>query len=458
MKKSLLIISTVVVLFTACSDNDTFKSAVQEQQAEQPLSFSAFADKVTKGTNSTALNDFYTVFGVYGWKTVNGAVVSDPVFSNTPNEYFTADEGGSKVYNTSGKPSVEWAIPDNIGTGEGKKGYWYYENVRYWDKMASEYQFFAIAPYDDATTPVYSVTAIAPDATDAQKNNNFSIYNSESKYDISKEYNLARTDLTANPVSETATPKAELTFSGFKKDFMIADKKTVKPLGTVTTTDVQLVFHHILTKLNVKIQKDSNYKGQQILKVNELKIANLAKEGYYEYNTNMTTNGWTKNAKYDIDINTEYALANAQTNYSGNYWIETLIFPQTTNCKAAGAQPTANDLTDLYLYIQYQIGDEEYNVYYDLAYVFDNTTAPIAATYYTAAEAAAYNEEHNLVSGDEGFKSENDEKTPAVAGKDFEFKPGSQYNLTLTVGPAPIHFDAEVNEWTTYDAGEVAVN
>ncbi len=418
MKKSLLIISTVVVLFTACSENDTFKSTVQEQQAEQPLSFSAYADKVTKGTNSTALNDFYTVFGVYSWKTVNGAVVSDPVFSNTPNEFFTADQAGSTVYKTSGKPSVEWALPDNFGTGEGKKGYWYYQDVRYWDKMASEYQFFAIAPYDESTTPYYSVAAIAPNATNEQKNNNFSIYSSETKYNISAEYNLARTNLTANPVSETEAPKAELTYSGFKKDFMIADKKTLKPVGTVTTSDVQLVFHHILTKLNVKIQKDANYKGQQVLKVNELKIANLAKDGYYTYTTSMVTNGWTSSGKYDIDINTEYPLANATTNYSGNYWIETLIFPQTTNCKAAGAQPTADELTDRYLYIQYQIGEEEYNVYYDLAYVFDATATP---------------------------------------GTNFEFKPGSQYNLTMTVGPSPIHFDAEVVEWTDYNADELAV-
>ena len=37
-----------------------------------------------------------------------------------------------------------------------------------------------------------------------------------------------------------------------------------------------------------------------------------------------------------------------------------------------------------------------------------------AATYYTAEEAAAYNEEHSLQPGDEGYKQEGDLKTPAV--------------------------------------------
>lgn len=41
-----------------------------------------------------------------------------------------------------------------------------------------------------------------------------------------------------------------------------------------------------------------------------------------------------------------------------------------------------------------------------------------AATYYTAEEAAAYNTEHGLNEGDEGYKTEGDVKTPAVAAVD----------------------------------------
>lgn len=445
MKKSYLMILAAVSLFASCYESDTFKGAAQEQKADQPLSFTAYADKVTKAGNSTALQDFYTVFGVYGWKTVaktdGSGQENQSVFENVPNEYFATDAKGNVVYNGEGdKPSKEWGLPDPFN------GAWYYKDVRYWDKMATSYQFFAIAPYDDAATPVYTVTPSAPDANDAQKNNNFSIYSESSKYDISTEYNLARTDLTADPVSETAAPKAELTYSGFKKDFMIAEKKFATPKGTVTTSDVQLVFHHILTKLNVKIQKSDNYKAQQVLKVNKLEVANLAKEGYYVYNTDMTTKGWTTSDTYDIDIQTEYPLANAETDYDKKYWIETLIFPQITKCDAAGSQPTANNITGLYLYIQYQIGTEVYNAYYDLAYVFDPTTAPVPATYY--------------VQGDEipEGKAIGDIKTEAVEGKNFEFKQGSQYNLTITVGPDPIHFDAEVFEWALTTEGTANAN
>jgi|GEM_PF-1225645 hypothetical protein len=435
MKKSYLIIAAAAALLTSCYGSDTVQGAADEQQAEQALSFSAYADKVTRGSNSNKLNDFYTVFGVYGWKTVANTAGTgteeQPVFENTPNEYFTTKASGKVVYDADGEdPEVEWSFANMYPA-------WYYESIRYWDKMATSYQFFAIAPYEAA--PTYTVAANA---------NNISIATASAKYDISTEYNLARTDLTANPISETAAPKGELTYSGFKKDYMIADKKVVSPRGTVTTQDVQLVFHHILTKLNVKIQKSENYKGQQILKVNELKIAGLAKEGNFVYDTNMTTNGWTKDKKYDIDINTPYALANAETNYDQKYWIETLIFPQTTNCKAAGAQPTAADLTDLYLYIQYQIGPEVYNAYYDLAYVFDPATAPVEEVLYTEEDAEVI----------AGTKNVGDVKTAAEAGKDFEFKQGSQYNLTLTVGPDPIHFDAEVVEWTPETEATISVD
>lgn len=404
MKKSYLIIAAAAALLTSCYGSDTVQGAADEQQAEQTLSFSAYADKVTRGSNSNKLNDFYTVFGVYGWKTVANTAGTgteeQPVFENTPNEYFTTKASGKVVYDADGEdPEVEWSFANMYPA-------WYYESIRYWDKMATSYQFFAIAPYE--ANPTYTVKA---------GDKNIAIASTSAPYDIETEKNLAMT--TATP----AVPQANLIYSGFNKDYMIAEKKVVTPTGAVTAQDVQLIFHHILSKLNVQIKKDPDYKGQQELKVNILKIANLKKTGYFEYKGSnatdgMAVNGWTTNGKYDINITTPYSLT-ATTNYNEYYWVENLIFPQSAQKKAAGAQPTAKDLSDIYLYIQYQIGDEVYNAYYDFADIWDSTLA--------------------------------------IDGK-FEFKQGSQYNLTLTVGPKPIHFDAEVFEWTTENAGSVTID
>lgn len=391
MKKSYLILAAVAGLFASCSQ-EVLVDETSQNEAQKPFMFETFTQKATRAADSNKLQDFYTVFGVYGWKTVDGTVVTDAVFENTPNEYFATDAAGATVY-TAGKPSDEWVLASPFA------GAWYYENIRYWDKMADSYQFFAIAPYE--ATPNYSVAA---------GSDNFNIYSATSKYDISTEYNLARTDLTATPVDETVAPKAELTYFGFNKDYMISDKV----VNTTKVSDVNLTFHHILAKLNVKVKKADSYKGKQVLKVNRLTIANLDKEGYFDYTTGMTTKGWTSGDKArTIDINTPYALANDPTpanNLDGNYWIETLIFPQVATCKSVNAQANVTGLTDPNLYIEYQIGNEVFKVWYDFAHIWDNTLA-VDGTY--------------------------------------EFLQGNQYTLTLTIGPDPIHFDAEVTPWVT---------
>ena len=454
MKKSYLMIAVAASLLASCSDTDAFKETANERNNQKAFNFYAYTDKVTKGTNSTSLQDFYKVFGVYGFKNVtrSGGATDETVFSNVPNEFFASDTQGDVVYKTSpAKPSDEWSFVANS---------WYYEDVRYWDKMANSYAFFAIAPYE--ATPAPALTVAATDA-------NIQIGSSSAKYDISTEYNLARTVFSPS-VSETEAPKAALTYSGFKKDYMLAEKSTAR------TSDVMLNFHHILAKLNVKIVKDASYKGKQELKINELKIDGLAKEGYYAYNTNFTTKGWTTSDTYARDIAADYSLT-ATTNYSGNYWIETLMFPQTATCQKGGAQPTATALTDMYLYIKYSIGTEVFEAYYDLAYVFDKTLVYTAAeaithnaaltgalnavdplgsntdAYNTAMTPATPKTSTDVLSEDEAA-AYNAKLTDAVAANDikvsgsgFTFNQGSEYNLTLTVGPDPIHFDAVVTAW-----------
>ena len=419
MKKNYLLIAAAAAMFAACSDTDTFKDAANESNNQKAFTFSAYADKVTKGTNSSNLQDFYTVFGVYGFKNVtrNGQATNENVFLNVPNEYFTSEDiTNAKSYTYSKydpkyKPADEWGTTPAAG--------WYYEDVRYWDKMANSYEFFAIAPYE--ATPTYTVAAGA---------NNISIATADAQYDISTEKNLAIK-------GEPAVPQAALSYSGFNKDYMLAEKSTAR------TSDVQLNFHHILAKLNVKIVKAASYAGKQELKIKELKIDRLAKEGYYAYNTNFTTNGWTTNGTYNLDIAADYSLT-AATNYSGNYWIETLIFPQTATCQKGGAQPTATALTNKYLYIKYSIGTEVFEAYYDLAYVFNHELV-----FTTAAAAQAYNN---------NFGTDYVENDPNPDNHEYTFHPGRQYNLTLTVGPDPIHFDATVTQWTDITEANQTVN
>jgi hypothetical protein len=193
---------------------------------------------------------------------------------------------------------------------------------------------------------------------------------------------------------------------------MVATKITrVKENNVLPSQKVDFVFKHILAKLNVKIKLGDSYIGGQDLIVNELKINGLAQKGYYVGQTDLT--GWTITSdRYARDIKKDYSLTDedATKNFSDYYWLETLMFPQTATCKKTVVQSTSNGMTDMYLYINYHIGTENYEVYSDFASIWMNT--------------------------------------PAVDGT-FDFVQGNEYNLTITLGPEPIKFDASVVQWAT---------
>ncbi|MBO7436241.1 MAG: fimbrillin family protein [Bacteroidaceae bacterium] len=391
MKKSYLMIAAAVALFTACSETDTFKDAVSENNP-QPLSFSAYAGKNTKakGENSQNLQDFYEAFSVYGFKSVKRTVnnqdqvVAEDVFDNDAVEYFGEDKNGTTIFKTA-LPSTEWVRPNAQFTAG-----WYYENVRFWDKMAESYEFFAVAPYVESGE--YAVEA---------GDNNVKIKTAASPYVISTEKNLA----IVNEV-----PKSQnLSYCGFNRDYMVASKITKTKASNALTGEVDLEFKHILAKLNIKIKLGDSYIGSQELVVNELKVNGLYKQGYYVGQTDLS--GWNidENEKYARDIDADYSLT-AQTNYSDYYWLETLMFPQTATCKVTGIQPTATGMDDMYLYINYHIGTENYEAYYDFAAIW---------------------------------------KANAAVNDTFSFAQGNEYNLTITVGPEPIQFDASVSAWDT---------
>ena len=392
MKKSYLMIAAAAVLFAACSSNDLINDGPDNaQEKDSAIGFAAYSSKTTRADedNSTYLHHFYGTFDVYGWKTVNSS--PSPVFNHVPVGYFGTNNTGANqtpptvVYESSGKPGDEWGTPFSAG--------WYYENVRYWDKVATAYQFFAIAPYEAVPSPALTVAAGA---------DNIKIGDSGAKYDISTEKNLAL---------DAGNPTQYKKYFGFTKDYMLAEKSTTKEAL------VAFNFHHILTKFNVKITKQDTYTGSQALVVKDIKIANLAKNGYFEYSSNMTTNGWTTDGTYALQV-TEDCSLNETTNYSGCYWIQTLIFPQTITCAKTEVQSNDTGLNQ-YLYIKYSIGSEVFEAYYDLAYVFNNMLS---------------------------------------TGETYSFAQGSEYTLNLKVGPAPIIFDAQVTAWDVVADVEYSVN
>ena len=418
-KYYIMVLVAGAAIVASCSDTVKLNNDVRQDNNPEKIGFVTYTEKTTRAdeSNSVELSDFYKTFDVYAWKTASGAV--QEVFNHDPVEYFTENStAGTYVYKTDfSKLAKEWG--DNWATNTSYKS-WFYENVRYWDKLATSYNFYAIAPYEETPSPALTIS---------NGDANIKIGDAEHLYKVSTEKNLA-----INP-----TITNEKKYFGFTKDYMLAEK-----VGTKFQL-VTLSFHHILTKLNVKITLTEAYKGEQAFTIKDLKIEGLEDEAYFVYKTNMTTNGWTTKASstYHLDIKHDYILKNVpadvedKTEYSGYYWIQTLIFPQTLTCMAEGAQTTAP--AGKYLYIEYTIGDETFKAYYDLAYVFDNTLECVKdAVLFTA-------EDPEVIAG---TKQVGDEKTPAVtvAGT-YDLAQGSEYTVNIKVGPDPIVFEADASAW-----------
>lgn len=420
---NMMVLVAGAAIVASCSDSTKLNHEVRQTQNEK-IGFVTYSEKATRAeeTNSVNLYDFYKVFDVYAWKTAGG--VEQSVFSHDPVEHFEDDTQGTVVYATApAKPSDEWG---NINDTQYKG--WFYKDIRYWDKLASSYNFYAIAPYEENPAPALSIS---------NGDDNIAIGTASDVYKISTEKNLA-----INP-----TITNEKKYFGFNKDYMLAEKSETK-FNLVT-----LNFHHILTKLNVKITLTDAYKGLQPFTIKKLHIVGLEDEGYFNYGTSMTDNGWTTTAgkTYDWTINTDYILKNVpadvddKTEYSGYYWIQTLVFPQTLTCTAEGAKtaPPAGK----YLYIEYTIGNETFKAYYDLAYVFDPTLKCIKeAVLYTDEELAA-----------DPTLTQPKVEAVTVAGT-YDLSQGSEYTINIKVGPEPIIFEAKATKWAVEDENDLIIN
>lgn len=396
MKKSLFILASVAVMFSACTQevlvDESAKTATQK-----PFAFSTFSEKVTRADSHSNLEFFYPTFNVYGWKKLQGksAFETEPVFNDVTNEHFADNTSNGTVVYKSELPSTEWGTIQSFPA-------WFYEGIRYWDKFATDYRFSAYTPIDASAQVTCTSDGVIKFGTSASK-------------------------VTVETTNLMATPATELAYTGFTTDFMTAT-------STAQTSAVNLVFNHEFAKFNVKLVKETSLTTKQDVVVNEVSLKNLNGSSYYDSSNESATGfvtGWanpTTEIAYEAKgvgtATTGYKLNGTTAgtdNFDGYYVMERLMVPQTALKAVDGTGNPVNaqlaEFTEPCVYVKYTIGSEIFEGHYSLANIFLGTSTE-----------ASYN-----------------------------FEGGKEYTLTITVGPLPIYFTTTVTTWTNVD-GAIAAN
>ena len=399
MKRNLLVLGCMVMILSSCG-KDPLEMGYPDMNA--PITFNTYSQKSTKADTHNKLEDFYKTFKVYGWKSATGAADSwTTVFNNVTVEYFGddvnkhgdqlgyADEGVKFIYLSTDDPSYtpadEWKdfiyAPGTDATG------WYYEGIRYFDKYKPHYLFMAYAP-----SRAGGVMSIEPN------DRVFKIGDAANK-------------ITVEDTNLMATPQKGLAYAGYQYDYMTAG-------NYITDHKAQLIFHHRLAKLNVKLMVQSSFveslnqyksKLTTILPVvvNEISIHKLNGTSYYD-SSKETAAGYVSGWKQPAEDEIEYKVTNIpltgtdhDDDFVEGYWVlERLLMPQTIARTAQKEQMTAFD--EAYMYVKYSVGDEAFQIYVSLCNLFTD-----AAT--------------------------------------LDLKGGNEYTIKVLVGPDPVYFQVSVD-------------
>ncbi|MBR6369585.1 MAG: fimbrillin family protein [Bacteroidaceae bacterium] len=312
MKKKVtwLSVAAVATMFAACS-NDAVKTDIvnnSQTEATKAIGFSSFSEKTTRGnaTVNTNLEYYHNTFAVYGTKqSVNDATDIQYVFGGKATAAGTQD-GVTCTYQT---------------TADAVLGDWKYTDPRYWDKQAT-YDFIAYAPVS-ANNPIrYNYSATTAQVADAGN-----------EFKTTSTYTLAGTNLQAT-ATEAEKVKGFTVEAAGDLDLMISASNAQN--GDGHTEYVNLVFRHILSKLNVTFAKSSTLDNANVT-INSVKISGLDDSGDYvesdyDDNANPKKSGWASSqvaTTYALEYNAAGGQAlNASTANKPYFFIESLVMPQ----------------------------------------------------------------------------------------------------------------------------------
>jgi hypothetical protein len=435
MKKNLLFITATALVFVGCA-NDSLRSDVQEEQTA--IGFSTITNKQTRAENSDAaingnLEAYNTTFKVWAYKEVNGT--ESPVLG--------AVEGANSTYTYPGQ--LVSHIDANANATPAITEHWEYTPVRFWDKSATLYKFYAASPSRDDWDWNNTTKKVSID--------DFSIsgYNS----------------VTGTPATAVVANKV-LTENLTTEDLMISTDITNHK--TYTNAPVNLDFNHILSRLNIGVRKASTLDAFTVY-LKSIKVYNMKSNGSFDEGT-ILNNGGENGAAQDVNGDNETNEADEAYLLSQGTvrrWSDASNPAKFTS----GVGYTPNDALEItstettantyYQYVYEGLAIPQSVAYSKTVLVNDDVTNITSYLYLNGSNADANSAPYIVIEYEIG-KTENNVYTKHDSYKYYynladvfngdattsvDFCEGWQNTLKITLAPAAINFDADVYQWST---------
>ena len=290
MRSNLVLIAAAASMLASCG-KDLILDNSQDVQA--PIGFASYSERATRGdiTKKDNLEYYHNTFAVYGTK-VNK-------FDATKIKYVFGGEATTTSLNPAGTTCTYQTTPDAVLED------WKYTDPRFWDRQAS-YNFIAYAPVSDSNPLRYYYAAVGK-LVGAEGN----------EFKTTAPYVLQATNIQATPTTAEKV-KGFTADAGKDLDLMISSANPQD--GASHTEYVNLMFRHILSKLNITIAKSKALQNCTVT-VKKVAITGLKDKGSYvqsNYSSTPTgvTSGWA--ASFSADPSTYTLLYESSTGQALN--------------------------------------------------------------------------------------------------------------------------------------------
>ena len=376
--KKIMILAVAAIAMVACTK--TYE-VVETSQEQSPVGFGTWTDVLTKArTNGSTATSFANneMFKVYGTKLVSST--SYQVFNGT---------------------DIKATVSESVS--------WNYNNtadVRYWDRAATSYTFYAALPGS-------MVTAYGS-LTDEQKT---AITNTEYSFNGLFYGSFTFDDPTA-----------------IGNDVLVASEKTVTVSDENVRNAVQLEFNHIASAVDLLAKKDAALASATVT-VTGVKFKNIKKAGNFHVSAYSTTPTVAWSGQTGV-LETVASSSIYSASIGGNKVVAAYSTYGTVDPEDANAvNTTTGDPVSLlsgYVFLPQElvaatqqillsytiaVGEEQPSVYTDV---------PVDLRAFMTAD-------HNDNGGGSAITS---------------WDPGKHYIYTITIGANAITFTATVNNWS----------